>query len=88
MSYLLLNGVVIVEAIIILTLLIKKREKVKETKRFSTILSLIADLDFITVILMTWFLQPTLLSNLTLGVLIIINIIFIGLSTRKWVKNN
>ena len=88
MSYLLLNGVVIVEAITILTLLIKKREKVKETKRFSTILSLIADLDFITVILMTWFLQPTLLSNLTLGVLIIINIIFIGLSIRKWVKNN
>lgn len=88
MSYLLLNGVVIVEAIIILTLLIKKREKVKETKRFSTILSLIADLDFITVILMTWFLQPTLLSNVTLGVLIILNIIFIGLSIRKWVKHN
>lgn len=88
MSYLLLNGVVIVEAITILILLIKKREKVKETKKFSTVVSLIADLDFITVILMTWFLQSTLLTNITLGVLIILNIIFIGLSIRKWVKHN
>lgn len=88
MSYLLFNGVVIVEAIIILILLIKKREKVKETKKFSTVVSLIADLDFITVILMTWFLQSTLLTNIALGVLIILNIIFIGLSIRKWVKHN
>lgn len=88
MSYLLLNGVVIVEAITILILLIKKREKVKETKKFSTVVSLIADLDFITVILMTWFLQSTLLTNIALGVLIILNIIFIGLSIRKWVKHN
>ncbi|WP_283693597.1 hypothetical protein [Clostridium perfringens] len=88
MSYLLLNVVVIVEAITILILLIKKREKVKETKKFSTVVSLIADLDFITVILMTWFLQSTLLTNIALGVLIILNIIFIGLSIRKWVKHN
>lgn len=88
MSYLLLNGVVIVEAITILILLIKKREKVKETKKFSTVVSLIADLDFITVILMTWFLQSTLFNNIALGVLIILNIIFIGLSIRKWVKHN
>ncbi|MDU8988633.1 MAG: hypothetical protein E7H54_05570 [Clostridium perfringens] len=88
MSYLLFNGVVVVEAIIILILLIKKREKVKETKKFSTVVSLIADLDFITVILMTWFLQSTLLTNIALGVLIILNIIFIGLSIRKWVKHN
>ena len=88
MSYLLLNGVVIIEAIIILVLLFKKRDRVKETKRFSTVLSLIADLDFITVVLMTWLLQPTLLNNIVLGVLIIINIIFIGLSVRKWVRQN